>query len=110
MTDDHDATTWRYETARFRLLLQPGTYFALVSTDAPRDFNGIDDGGGVLFRLEGPEDYTSGVTKVATLDREAGVVEIADRYLAFRVVGCVKTPHSSGRTDHGRACNLRSLT
>src|SRR3954452_16548157 len=58
MTDDHDAATWRYESAAFRLLLQPGTYFALVSADIPPDDDhafpggvlvGTDEGGAVTY-------------------------------------------------------------
>jgi hypothetical protein len=54
MSDDGDASVWRYERARFRLKLRPGAYFAMVTARAPAIF-GDARPAGVLGAWDGSD-------------------------------------------------------
>ena len=111
MTDDHDAATWRYESTAFRLLLQPGTYFALVSADLPPDDDRAVPGGVLLSANEGGEvTYLADSIQLGVRNRLTGERQLTTGHAPFRVIGCVKSPHRSGTTDHGRACHLHDLS
>jgi len=113
LSDDGDINTWRYESAQFRLRLQPGRYFALVSADAPTDLSSsnpdpggvlvlaVDDNGALLWK---PNSLALGYRN--RLTGESGVTTDGG---PFRVLGCVQSATPAGTTPRGRACNARSL-
>jgi len=111
MTDDHDAATWRYESAAFRLLLQSGTYFALVSADIPRDDDHAFPGGVLVGTDEGGVvTYLADTIQLGVRNRLTAAQQLTTGHAPFRVIGCVKTPHPSGKFDHGRACHLHDVS
>jgi hypothetical protein len=110
LTDDHDASTWRYESAAFRVRLRPGTYFALVSADSP-PLNDPPFPGGVLTSTnEGGEvSYLADDVQLGVRDPVAGTEQLTTGRAAFRVIGCVRAGHRHGTTHHGRTCSRHRL-
>jgi hypothetical protein len=110
MTDDFDRLTWRYESARFDVLLQPGTYFALVSADSPRrgGFDPAHPGGGLLNAThdsQGLPAYVADTVTMAGFNRFTGTAFTFDVGIGFRILGCVTTRDK----PHGPPCKVQRL-
>jgi hypothetical protein len=86
LSDDNDPLLVSYESAAPNIILEPGTYVALITAQGT-------DGGWVLGGAQVPFSYLSESTQIAVV--QPGLSYLTHQYLGMRILGEAATPGST---------------
>jgi hypothetical protein len=87
LSHDRDPLVVSYESVTARVVVGPGTYFALF---APQDGDGGE--GDLLAAARTPFDYRAGTTTLACLGKSCGSQTVFEGFAALRILGEVVKP------------------